>query len=245
MTSLNVELKHLIQDYLSQRAHLSVNSLANNMGVAETTLRRMCNGENKRTPSSDNIIKVLSYIYKESNLYSLKEKLPQNLREYFETEFYLQDPNQQLEIIDIDSLVSDQTSYLCYKLAANTNGVKKEEITRLFGKIGEVAVSSLIKKGILLEREGKFFTETGTFRMPDSRFVENFKSVASFIKTDPEVRNNPNLYSNFSESLNEEGLKSVRKIQLDANKKILKVMNEAKYKGDLAVFALNAIDTIS
>lgn len=241
---LNRVLAKLLLDYLNERAHLSLNSLSINMDVPEATLRRIVKCHNKRMPSNDNLVKILKYIFKCEDLLQLKEMCPPSLGQYLEVEFSLYQDNN-LRYFEVSEILNDRVTYLCFKLAANTAGVKIEEVKRLFGMLGEKAIEKLCQLKIVSLQEGIAKTEDFTFRLPDQQFIQNFQTTAEFIKTNPLDRQTSNIYSNTSESLNEQGLKQIIKIQREANRKILKIINDKSMKGEIPVFCIQAIDSLN
>lgn len=235
------ELSTLISDYLKQRPQLSLNSLAINMGVPETSLRRIKNCELVRPPKNDNLLKILSFIFKTDDLMVIAENLQGDLKNYIKEEFFL--PEKGSVAFDVDRFIPDQQSYLIYKLAANSSGVEKSEVQRLFGDFGLMSAEKMIRSGVLEERENFFFNVHEHFRMSDERFIENFKAVSDFIK----VRGNEehaHLYFNFSESLSPEAIRKIHTIQKKANRDILKVIDSESSQGEIPFFFIGAIDSI-
>jgi len=239
------ELSALIEGYLESNSNVSINALAMRMGIAETTLRRIRGGQSKRLPNSENLLKIVFYIYKTKDLYEVREVLPPLLKEHFTSLFLLTEASLNNPVTEIDdSIIDNQITYLVLKLASNHSGVNKNEVLRLFGEIGLKSAETLIDSDILTEEKGLFKTKINTFRLPHNSFIKNFKSVSDFIKIDPEKTKGPNIYYNLSESLNLEGLTRVQAIQKKAVKEISDILNNDKFKGELPVFSLTAVDTL-
>ncbi|OUR95502.1 hypothetical protein A9Q84_16855 [Halobacteriovorax marinus] len=240
------ELSYLISEYLERTPNLSINALALRMGIAETTLRRIRGGNSKRLPNSENLLKIVFYIFNTHDLYIVRDSLPKALSEHFICVYLLTGTGQNNPITQIDdSVLDNQISYLILKLAANNSGVTRDEVLRLFGQVGINSTDKLFSADILVENNGIIKTKVSTFRLPDQSFIKNFKSVADFIKIDPDKRIGPNLYHNLSESLNLEGLVRIQTIQKKAVQEITNILNEEKFKGELPVFSLIAVDTLN
>jgi transcriptional regulator with XRE-family HTH domain len=240
------ELSLLIEEYLLQNANVSINALAMRMGIAETTLRRIRGGLSKRLPNSENLLKIVFYIFKSRDLYVVRDLLPTALKEHFISVYLLFESGESNPVIEIDnSIIDNQITYLVLKLASNHSGVKRDEVLRLFGELGLRSIEKLILVEIVIEEEGTFKTNLNSFRLPDNSFINNFKSVADFIKIDPEKRVGPNIYHNLSESLNLDGLVRLQNIQKKAVQEMTTILNDTKFKGELPVFSLVAVDTIS
>ena len=239
------ELSNLIESFLERNSNVSINALAMRMGVAETTLRRIRGGQIKRLPNSENLLKIVFYIFKTKDLYEIKELLPLHLKEHFTSLFLLTESSINNPVVEIDdNIIDNQTTYLVLKLASNYSGVKKDEVLRLFGERGLNSVEQLMNADILTEERELFKTKVNAFRLPHNSFIKNFKSVSDFIKIDPAKTKGPNLYYNLSESINLEGLTRVQSIQMKAVKEISEILNNDKFKGNLPVFSLTAIDTL-
>lgn len=240
-----LELSTLIEDFLLANKNISINALAMRMNIAETTLRRIRSGNIKRLPTNDNLLKIIFYLFKSTNLNEIKNKLPTSLKKFFEQEYMLVENSLDNPVTVLDSsIVDSQITYLVLKLASNHSGVRRDEVLRLFGELGIMSANHLIQANILFEENQVFHTKISAFRMPDESFIKNFKSTAEFIKTDPEKRDGPNLYYNLSESLNLDGLTKIQTIQKKAVQEICTILNDKSYKGDLPVFALVAVDTL-
>lgn len=238
------ELSHILNSYLEQREHLSLNSLAKNMNIAETTLRRIKNSELKRLPKNETILKVLSYIYKSSDLYELRSNLnPTSLGAYLSEEFLLSDSNQKHSVQIIDESVSDQISYLVFKLASNSCGTTKDEVKRMFGELGIKSLEALELDGLVRDSDGTIHSKISTFKVSNKYFVRNFKAVSDFIKVDS-PGDNPNLFYNLSESVNLDAFKKIHKAQKNALKEITSIMNQETSRGDIPLFILSAVDTL-
>ncbi len=238
------ELTHILNSYLEQRKHLSLNSLAQNMKIPETSLRRIKNSDLKRMPKNETILKVLSYIFKTSDLYEIRSNLdPSGLGKYISEEFLLSDSRQTSNIQIIDDSVSDQTSYLVFKLASNSCGTTVEEIKRLFGEVGLKSLEKLELDNLIRISGELVESKIDTFKVSNKYFVRNFKAVSDFIKVDSQ-EDTPNLYYNLSESVNTEALSRIHKIQKKALKEIISIINDDESRGELPLFVLSAIDTL-
>lgn len=80
--------------------------------------------------------------------------------------------------------------------------------------------------------------------MGHEQFVEHFKAVADFIKTGDLGPKKNNLFYNFSESVNEKGMREILNVQRAALKKVARILNDDQFGGDIPLFVLSAIDTL-
>lgn len=242
--SVTNELSHLICNYLDSHPNLSVNAIANYSGVAETTLRRIKNGELKGVPNNDNVLKLLFYVYKTKDLNDIIEKAPKATSDHLKNEYHqIVSSDTPVAILD-KSIIENEIDYLLLVLASSTKGVLKEEVSRQFGELGHNYAKRLIGKEILKDLGDRYQSLLDCFRLPDESFIQNFKAMANYIKVDREERVHPNLYYNLSESLNEDAYQKVRSIQIQASREIIDIMNNSKNHGDIAMFSLIAVDTM-
>ncbi len=239
------ELSDLIQNYLLERPRLSLNAIALRSDVPETSLRRLYKRDLKRMPKNQTVIKILCYLYQTDNLAEIRKQVPENLRNYMNKEFLLEEDSERAPQINLDRFLPDQISYLVFKLASNSSGVKYQEILRMFGEMGIDSITKLEKAAVVKRVDDSYISAFESFRLSDDRFIDNFKAVANYIKTDPEKRQAPNFYYNLSESLNEQGLKKIRDIQIKATRQVLKIMSDKSNHGVIPVFNLIAIDTLN
>lgn len=238
------ELSQLIEGYLSTHSNLSVNAIANYSGVAETTLRRIKNGELKGTPSNDNTLKVLFYIYKTRDLNEIIAQTTPAIAQHLSCEYHqVVTCEEEVRMLD-SSIIENEVDYRLLILSSSAKGVSKEEVTRQFGELGHNYAKRLIAKEILEDRGEGYKSLLSSFRLPDESFIQNFKAMANYIKVNREERIRPNLYYNLSESLNEDSYQKVRSIQIQATRDIITIMNDRRNHGDIPMFNLIAIDSI-
>ncbi|ATH08194.1 hypothetical protein BIY24_09600 [Halobacteriovorax marinus] len=240
----NKELSHILNTYLESKSYLSLNSLAQNMKVPETSLRRIKKAELKRLPKNETILKVLSHIYRTSDLYEIREALGEgSLSEYLSNEFLLSSDSSKIDIKVIDESVSDQTSYLVFKLASNSCGTTISEVQRLFGQMGLSALENLKRDDLVKVDGDNISSNLNTFKVSNEYFVRNFKAVSDFIKVEGNTEM-PNLFYNLSESVNRDAAKKIHKVQKNALKEIISILNDEQSRGDIPLFVLSAIDSL-
>lgn len=238
------ELKDAITSYLEVNKNLSLNAIACRSNVSEPTLRRIKKGEVKTLPRINTIVDILSIIYKERNISSLIQKCGPHLKSYLSKVFsVLMDTEAAYENdTGLSKVLQDSTSYLIYKLAANRIGIKREQVQRNFGELGLKKLSDLERKGLVFEMVGSYHARTKSFCLDDDLFIQNFKSVADFIRIEEGPARGDNLFYNLSESVSEEGYQKIMAIQRQALKEIVSILNDKKFVGDKQAFVLSTVD---
>ncbi|MCO4792328.1 MAG: hypothetical protein KC493_01355 [Bacteriovoracaceae bacterium] len=243
------QLQDSVLSYLGRNKNISLNGLSKRCSISEPTLRRIKNGQIKTLPTLTTIIDLLCSLNK-------VDKIPELIEIYKETPIgaflnehfsvlasgdYSYEFNQEL-----DESLRDNISYLIFKLSCNTSGVTHTKIKEMFGKHGTDKLEVLEKKNLIKkESDGETYkTAIEAFSLGHEHFVEHFKAVADFIKTGEIGPKKNNLFYNFSESVNEKGMREILQIQRLALKKIAKVLNDKEYTGEIPLFVLSAIDTL-
>lgn len=244
------QLREAIQSYLDEHRRVSLNGLSKRCQTSEPTLRRIMSGKVKTTPTLNTVLDILSTLSKESSIPKLVDMYPGPIAESLKENFgLLIKPEYKYESSEaLNKELVDEQKYLIFKLAANNSGVKRITVRELFGLVGEEKADELISKDLLTEsivnQERVLKTKVEGFALSHELFIKNFQAVASYIDTKPKLGKQDNLFYNLSESLNDQGMKEVLNIQRQALQKMIKVLNDPKYSGELPVFILSAIDRL-
>lgn len=248
--TLLAELKNVIQNFLDEHQRISLNGLSKRCQVSEPTLRRIMSGKIKTTPTLTTVVDILSTISKEDRLPELVKKYPGVIAETLKEGFSLiadEDTPYQY-CAELNEVLRDEQRYLIFKLAANTGGVKRTRVKELFGLIGEQKLDDLIARDLVYEKllgnERVIFTRVEGFSLSNDLFISHFKACANYIDTRAKPGKKNNLYYNFSESVNETGRREILNIQRAALKKMAAILHDDKYRGELPLFILSAIDTL-
>lgn len=244
------QLREAIKSYLDEHRRVSLNGLSKRCQTSEPTLRRIMSGKVKTAPTLNTVLDILSTLSKESSIPKLVEMYPGPIADSLKENFgLLIEPEYKYESSEIlNKELADEQKYLIFKLAANSAGVKRVTVRELFGLVGEEKVDELISKDLLTEsvvnQERILKTKVEGFALSHDLFVKNFKAVANYIDTQPKLGKQDNLFYNLSESLNDQGLKEILNIQRQALQKMIKILNDPKFSGELPVFILSAIDRL-
>lgn len=241
------QLQDSVHDYLNRNKNISLNGLAKRCSISEPTLRRIKNGQIKTLPTLTTIVDLLCSLNK-------VDKIPELIELYKETPIgdFLAEHFSVLSSTDLsyefnqelDDALRDNISYLVFKLSCNTSGVTRKKIQEMFGRLGTDKLDALVGKGLVKLEGNVYRTAIEGFSLGHETFVDHFKAVADFIKTGEIGPKKNNLFYNFSESVNEKGMREILQIQRTALKKIAKILNDEEFVGDIPLFVLSAIDTL-
>lgn len=250
-TPIASELQKLIKGHLSEHRNLSLNALSKRCRVSEPTLRRIVSGKIKTNPTLNTIVDILSSLSKETNITKLIELYPgplaDSLKENFGAVIGPEKYNYEYSEM-LNRELDDPKRYLIFKLASNSSGVTRSKVRELFGELGDRKCDDLINLDLLHENwennQRILKAKVEGFYLHNDLFKQNFKALADFIDTSPQLGEQKNLFYNLSESVNEQALRDILNIQRQALKRIVKILNDEKSRGELPVFVLNAIDQI-
>ena len=241
------QLQDSVLNYLNKNKNISLNGLAKRCSISEPTLRRIKNGQIKTLPTLTTIVDLLCSLNKVDKIPELIEiykgsPIGEFLQEHFSV---LSSTDLSYEFNqELDKALRENIYYLVFKLSCNSSGVNRTKIQEMFGRLGTDKLNALVNKG-LIKRDGEVFKSAiEGFSLGHETFVDHFKAVADFIKTGEIGPKKNNLFYNFSESVNEKGMREILQIQRTALKKIAKILNDEEFIGDIQLFVLSAIDTL-
>lgn len=244
------ELARHLKSYLEDHPHLSLNAISKRCSVSEPTLRRIAKGEVKTTPDPKTVVEILSYLSKKKSISELCEAYsPGPLADFLKSKFGAlctsQSPYQNSA--EINRIAKNPTKYIIYKLCANHSGMRRSTAQELFGTSGEQALRELVAEELVAVSEtGICNAKIKGFTVSQDLFVQNFKTVADFLKPehlDLSSKTTP-VMANLSNSINSEAYQQIVKIQRQALQKILEVLNKEESLGEIPVFVLSAVDTL-
>lgn len=239
-------LQNVLRDYLNEKSSRSLNGLSKRCTVSEPTLRRILKGQIKTLPTSTTILDILTTLMGEKNTALIAKNFPGPIAEYLESTFpQSQDCGTEYDA-DLNNELKDPVKYVIYKLASNSTGVTEKKINELFGRHGLQQAEGLIQKNYLFSTNGVVFSKVKNFTINQENFINNFKLIADYIKTQkPLTKTNLHaLLANYSESVSSEAYKEIVGLQKKLLEKIRNIMSDEKSKGSIPLFLLLAIDTL-
>jgi hypothetical protein len=232
-SSVTEQLREMITSFLSRHPALTVNALAGRSGVAPTTLRRLIQDESRSEVAPHSVLALVSYLLREKKLSKLihivEGPVGELLRKSFDQFIYDENESDHLIENELNEIFKDKLNYLIYKMAANQCGVKLEE---------------LINKGLVIQDEnGLFHAREKNFSVDLKRAHELTHVLVDQFKPD-DVHKGYGLFYSLSEGLNDKGINEVKKIELEAVKKIHTVMNNKEFIGSIPYFSIVLSDVL-
>ncbi|MDO9182148.1 MAG: hypothetical protein Q7U04_07055 [Bacteriovorax sp.] len=253
-SSVNSQLRYLIEKYLEKHPSLTLNAMASRCGVPATTMRRLMQksseSEQKSELAPHSVLSLASYLFKEKKISALLKKvdgpIAALLNKSFD-QFIFDDTSSEHALeSDLNAIFQDKTSYLIYKLAANQCGTTMEEIKNIFGLLGLQKLNELIEKNWILvdpKNTESFHAKEKNFSVDLGLAHQLSHSLVDFYKP-RDVAAGFNLFYSLSEGMNEMGIKKIKEVEKEAVKKIYNLMNDESCQGNIAYFAVILSDVL-
>lgn len=229
--SLLTELRQHLDIYFTKYPNISVNGLSKKIGVGEATLRRIVQGNLKKFPHPDNLIKILKYIYKEDDLSAIKFKVGGKISTYISEVFAIHDvidPKEEELAKSLREYIQLPGYFLLILMAATHNGVSLLEVEQSLGENGLKALDTLKKAQYLKERDSRFFFEEKDFNLHISDYPIGLGELSKVIAP----KANQGNYFQSIQSLNKDGIDKVNRIMTNALKEIYNVYSDKECHGD-------------
>ena len=242
------QLQVILNDYLEQYPHVSINGLSKRCRVSEPTLRRIKKGQLKTLPSVTTLVEILSYFSKEKDVQEVIKTYGGPLGKYLELKAPQVETGVKIEVSEeLTQQLKDPVKYLIFKLTCNQVGVSTDKVVELFGRYGERQISALVQEKLIELREGRYHSTLDYFALSNEVFVEHFKSVADFIKVNKHADATPKyspVFSNYSSGLTKQAYSEVLKVYRTAFKKMAHIITRKENHGPIPAFILGAVDTL-
>ena len=227
-------ISDILKDYVSQRKkvnpHISKSQIAQTLGISQPTLHRMLNYN--AHPNVHNLLKLCKSVPKLKSL--VTEKILEVTRES-KTGKYMGE--------ELESLISKKHLFIAYALALSSHGVTEEEIFYCLGHEGVKALEDLREENVVIKKDDNRYRAT-----EDKGIVLSFEVLKKHIKIWAEEYKPKNFENNYifhqMETLNDEGRRELYQIYKDAHRKVQRLMEDEKYKGDIPMFAVGFVDML-
>lgn len=246
-TTVNEQLRAMTEGFLANHPSLTVNALATRSGIAATTLRRLLQEETKSEIAPHSVLALVSYILREKKISKLLTLIDgpvgELLRKSFDQFVFEEKVDHKLDH-DLNEVFKDKLNYLIYKLAANQCGTTIDEVKNNFGLFGLQKLEELMAHGfIVVDKNNVLHAKEKNFSVDLKRAHELTHALVDQYKP-TDVSKGYSIFYSLSEGLTEEGVKEVKKIELDAVKKVFEVMNNKEFIGSIPYFSIFLSDVI-
>ena len=235
---MDKEFPEILRDYVlnQKQKNPSVNetALSKKMNIPPTTFNRLVNGYSK--PTVRTLLKLSQFIPELQSLF------PEEVMKVFKVN--IEKDNYEYVGKTLENLLSDETIFLCWMLAFLNKGITIDEIKEQFGQKGLKALETLEKQAVVAKGE------SGYYKVKDkSKYaIFSFELIKAHFLFLAKKYNSENVRSNYIcyevESLNKEGKKELIEAHREFHKKIQKIMNDEKNKGDEPVFSISCSDSL-
>ena len=235
---MNKDFSEILRGYVLQQREKnpSVNeiTISKKMNIPRSTFNRLMNGYSK--PNTATILKLCHFIPE------LRKQLPPDVSKLLKVTLKRKDTEYIPYLLE--TLLYDKNNFLCWVLAFSKKGVRMDEVKESFGQQGASALKALEKNKIISKGED------GHYRVTEQKrdTILSFRLIKAHLMFLAEQYKPDHLDTNYIhywvESLNEEGRKRVMKIHQEAHRKILQIMQNEDYKGDVPVFSIGCSDIL-
>ena len=235
---MDKEFSEILRDYVLEKKQknpsLNETSLSKKMDIPPTTFNRLVNGYSK--PAVETLLKLSRFIPE------LKSLLPEEVIKVFKVA--IEKENSEYVGKTLESLLSEETIFFCWVLAFLNEGIKADEIKDHFGQEGLKALKTLEKQAVIARDENGYYKAAAKNKYA----VFSFDLIKSHFLFLAKKYNSENIRRNYIcyevESLNEKGKKELIELHREYHKKIQKVMNDEKNKGDEPFFSIACSDSL-
>lgn len=249
-SSVNNQLRSMVNDYLKVHPSLTLNALSNRCGVPATTMRRLMQKQDSSELAPHSVLSLVSYLLKEKKISTLLKKVDGPVSELLNRSFdqFIFDEKSSTHEMhnDLNTLFKDKTTYLIYKLAANACGTSVREIKNIFGLIGLNKLQELMDQNWIIadvENNDRLHAREKNFSVDLALAHQLTHSLIDFYKPS-DIDKGFNLFYSLSEGMSEEGIKMIKEIEKNAVKKIFELMNDQNYQGNIPYYAIVLSDVL-
>lgn len=229
------KISDILKDYVIERKKvnpkISESQIAKHLGISITSFHRMLNYNTY--PSVRNLLKLCKSVPKLKSL--VTEEILEVTRES-KTGKYM---GKELE-----RLLSKKHLFIAYALALSSHGVTEEEILYCLGYEGIKALEILVEKSFIIKKDNGRYKATEM----DKGIILSFEVLKKHIKILAEEYKPDNFKNNYicykMETLNDEGMTELYKICKETHRKVQRLMEDEKYKGDTPTFFAEFADIL-
>ncbi|MBF0297710.1 MAG: hypothetical protein HQK51_03260 [Oligoflexia bacterium] len=238
-SQLVYELKTLIEVYFKKHPDLSMHAFSKKCYIATSTIRRILTMETREDPAPSTVLGIVSAISKETSIPKLIKMYDGEIGKILEKKYSGIQVEYSVDLVDI---LHDREAYIIYKLAANNKGTNRQEIINLLGNIANNKIDDLLEQKVLFEDNKRLFAKKG-ISLPEDLSLRHLPELLRFVNKGS-VFINKSLYLNLSQSISKDAYMEIGKIQSDAARKILSIVNNNDNVGEIPFFFISIIDTM-
>lgn len=238
-----LELKDLINNWLSEKDSRNIAALARGAGVGENCIRRIVNSNSM--PVTENLQKIVVFIKGADQNKNILSSLSSNLQSHIKFELsYLnfEEVQEYVSIADIENQIPTFVERAIFERSSIHNGISIQEVKDLFGQNGVNSVEKLVKNNFVTTQNDyvivneKLKYHSWSFQSAKSLACD---SLQFFFKT----HTNTNYMFNLNEGVNITGYCEIMDALEKAHKAISQIAKNNPGKIPLTV--TGAMDTMT
>lgn len=224
-------VKISIDSYLSSSKHRTLRSLSEDANIPYSTVRRIHSLDGNPKPEA--IIKIFNTIGNDKALFDYMKDFHPEIAGVMAKN---QSHNKEYTYISetTKSYYTDERYFLILNLASTSSGTTEEEVIHTLGTLGLERLNHLQEEGLIIKDvEGRYFGANTNYKLSltdtKSRIALSMKHYRI-----EEAGSNNNWLSFQTESLNDEGLRAMKKLsQKHFNERKDQIYNNPMYQGKI------------
>lgn len=150
--------------------------------------------------------------------------------------------NERFVSSDFERVLLEDDSYVEYLLCCNTKGKTEEEVTKILGEKGSVALEKLKSRGLLVPQEGRLVSLHKKLSYTFEYIAKFIPILAKFYQPS-HVGKERNYAHIVTTSLNREGIKRLQSEHRRHHEEVRKIRDE--FEGDIDIFSVGFMDTFT
>jgi len=238
-----LELKDLINSWLSEKDSRNIAALARGAGVGENCIRRILNSNSM--PVTENLHKIVVFIKGDDKHQNLLSSLSTNLKNHIKFELsYLNfdELKDYKSMAAFEEHLSDYSTQFIFERSSMGSGISFEEIKNLFGEIGLSKINTLIELNLVSNNNGIILVNKDyQYHTWSTSLYKKFipETIKNFYKTESQI----NYLFNVNEGVSTKGYARIMDVLENAYKQIQDIANNEK--GEIPVAVAGFMDTLS
>lgn len=205
-------LRDVVEQWLKEKPNRNISQLARNCEVSESCIRRILT--NNSFPAFENVQKIINFLQAGKTHQQALSSLPNALSDHLKFQLsYLnfEELKNYTPMGEKEDLLPDFAHKAIFERSCIQNGISLDEIKKMFGQKGEIAVQQLIESGLLEFRNGFYVSKT---EYRDHSFSQHFyktyisDTIREFYKSDSQI----NYIYNITEGVSKQGYAKIMDI---------------------------------
>lgn len=234
-----------MSDLKEQHPRYNDGQIADSLRIPRATFNRIKN--HNSIPRLDNLIKIIIGSGNQGLLTNALSIFNDDLAHVLQKtlQVAMKEDNKIFTDKQLEALLDDRDVFVAYLLASMPNGTSSEQLINTLGKDGLEAMTTLIKKGFVIEVKGHYSLTRPT------TLIRSFDSVKHHITTyakfyrPAHVGQGRNYVHSLSDGLNKTGIAKVQDAHRRFHEELQRIYRDENYTGDIPSFSVAFCDTFT